>query len=305
MARADPFPAPERLDRAGVLQGLGAYAIWGLLPLFFWLVGSVDAGEVVALRVLGSLVFLAVVITALRRWPAIVTILRDLRTLGLLGLSAALISINWLVYVWAVQHHHVLEASLGYFLNPLVNVLLGLAILRERLGRAQLAAVLLAGIGVAILALGAGSGIWISLSLAISFGFYGLVRKVVPAGALDGLTIETAMLAPFALAYLAWLASAHTLGWGQDAVATTALGAAGIVTAVPLLLFAGAARRLPYSTLGLLQYLGPTMQFVFAITFFDEPMSLAHAVCFALIWTGLGIFVLHGVGAARRRRVAA
>jgi chloramphenicol-sensitive protein RarD len=305
MARADSSSPPQRLDRGGVLQGLGAYAIWGLLPLFFWLLSDVDAGEVVAMRVLGSLVFIAIVIAALRRGPAIAAILRDRRTLAMLTVSAALISVNWLVYVWAVQRDHVLEASLGYFLNPLVNVLLGVVILRERPGPAQLVAVALAAVGVAILAAGAGSGIWISLSLAFSFGFYGLVRKVVPAGALEGLAIETAILAPFALAYLAWLSGTHGLGWNAGPVVAAALAASGVVTAVPLLLFAGAARRLPYSTLGLIQYLAPTMQFVLAVSFFGETMTTAHAICFACIWTGLAIFAIHGTIAARSRRLAA
>lgn len=305
MARADPFAAPERLDRAGLIQGLGAYLIWGVLPLFFWLMSAVDPGEVVALRILSSLAFLALLIVALKRWSAITAVLRDRRALGLLGLSAALISVNWLVFIWSIQHHHVLEASLGYFLNPLVNVLLGVAILRERLGPAQLIAVALAAIGVTVLAIGAGGGIWISLSLAFSFGCYGLVRKVAPAGALEGLAIETAILAPFALAYLWWLSGVQSLGLGASTVATVALAISGVVSGIPLLLFAGAARRLPYSTLGLLQYIAPTISFILAVTFFGEAMTLAHAICFACIWTGLAIFAIHGTIAARRRRVAA
>lgn len=305
MARSDPSQAPQRLDRTGLTQGLAAYVCWGILPLFFWLLSAVDAGEVVAARVLGSLAFLAILIVALRRLPALAAIFRDRRTLGLLGISAALISVNWLVFIWAVQHHHVLESSLGYFLNPLVNVLLGVVVLRERLGPAQLAAVALAAIGVAVLAIGAGDGIWISLTLAFSFGFYGLVRKVVPAGALEGLAIETAILSPIALTYLVWLSGAHGLTWGEGGVTTAALAVSGIVTAIPLLLFAGAARRLPYSTLGLLQYIAPTMGFISAITFFGEAMTLAHAICFACIWTGLAIVAIHGTLIARRRRVLA
>ncbi len=305
MARADPPAAPERLNRAGLVLGLGAYLIWGVLPLFFWLLSGVDAGEVVAVRVIGALAFLTLLVLATRRLPAIAAVLRDRRAIGLLALSALLISCNWLVFIWAIQHHHLLEGSLGYFLNPLVNVLLGVLILRERLGIAQLIAVALAAIGVAVLAIGAGGGIWISLSLAFSFGFYGLVRKVVPAGALEGLMIETALLAPFFGAYLWWRSGTQGLAWGDDPVTDFALAAAGLVTAIPLLMFAGAARRLPYSTLGLLQYVAPTIGFILAITFFGEAMTPSHAICFACIWTGLAIFAVHGSIAARRRRVTA
>lgn len=304
MARSDPPAAPERIDRSGLVQGLAAYGIWGVLPLFFWLLRDVAAGEVVASRVLWSLGLLAVVIAAMGRGAALVTALGKPRVIGMLAISAALISVNWLVYIWSVQHHHVLESSLGYFLNPLVNVLLGVVLLRERLGRAQLVAVAMAGIGVAVLAVGAGQGIWISLTLAFSFGFYGLVRKVVAVGALEGLALETAILAPVALAYLIWLSGHGGLAFGGGAVTTAALALSGVATAVPLLLFAGAARRLPYSTLGLLQYLAPTMQFVLAIGFFGETVTSAHLICFALIWTGLAIFAADGLIAARRRRAA-
>lgn len=304
MARADPLPAPERLDRTGLLQGLGAYGIWGLLPLFFWLLKGVDAGEVVAMRVLWSVVLLGVLIVALRRGPLFLAAIRSRRAMTYLGISAALISVNWLVYVWAIQNHHVLESSLGYFLNPLVNVLLGVVLLRERLGTAQIVAVALAAVGVAVLAVGAGQGIWISLALAFSFGFYGLVRKIAPVESLEGLAIETAILTPFAAGYLFWLSGHAGLGFGQTPLWTTALTISGIVTATPLLLFAAAARRLPYSTLGLLQYLAPTMQFLLAISFFGETMTTAHAICFALIWTGLAIYAVSGIVTARQQRRA-
>jgi chloramphenicol-sensitive protein RarD len=301
MARADPPANVAKLDHAGVIQGLGAYAIWGLLPLYFWLLQGVGAGEVVALRVLWSVALLVVLTLALRRAPQLLAALHNPRALGLLALSAALISANWLVYIWAIHHGHVLETSLGYFLNPLVNVLIGVVILRERLGLAQLVAIAFAAVGVAVLATGAGQGIWISLALALSFGFYGFVRKVAPVESLEGLTIETALLAPLAAGYLLWLSGHAPLGFGQNAQWTVALALAGVITATPLLLFAAAARRLPYSTLGLLQYLAPTLQFILAVTFFGEHMTTAHAICFGLIWTGLAIFALHGTIVARRR----
>ena len=289
-------PSPtQTLDRRGLGFGLGAYLIWGFLPLYFILLAGVTAGEIVADRVVWSLVLLIGILAVAGRFGKLMAVLRTPRTLGLLTISAALISVNWLIYIWAVQNGHVLAASLGYFLNPLVNVLLGVVVLGERMTRLQMAAVVLAAAGVAVLAMGAGAGLWISLTLAFSFAFYGLVRKVAPVESLEGLTVETALLTPFALAYMAWLASNDALVFGDAPMLTALLVLAGAVTAVPLLLFAGAARRLPYSTLGLLQYLAPTLQFLLAITVFGEVMTTAHVVCFALIWSGLALYVLSSV----------
>lgn len=290
-----PATPTTSLDRRGLGFGLGAYLIWGFLPLYFLLLAGVTAGEIVADRVVWSLVLLIGILAIAGRFGKLMAVLRNPRTLGLLTISAALISVNWLIYIWAVQNGHVLAASLGYFLNPLVNVLLGVVVLSERLKRMQLAAVALAAAGVAVLASGAGTGLWISLSLAFSFGLYGLVRKIAPVESLEGLTVETALLTPFALAYMAWLASNDALVFGDAPGLTALLVLAGAVTAVPLLLFAGAARRLPYSTLGLLQYLAPTLQFLLAITVFGEAMTTAHIVCFALIWSGLALYVLSSV----------
>jgi chloramphenicol-sensitive protein RarD len=290
-----PATPTTRLDRRGLGFGLGAYLIWGFLPLYFLLLAGVTAGEIVADRVVWSLVLLIGILAVAGRFGKLMAVLRNPRTLGLLAVSAALISVNWLIYIWAVQNGHVLAASLGYFLNPLVNVLLGVVVLGERLKRMQMAAVALAAAGVTVLASGAGTGLWISLSLAFSFGLYGLVRKVAPVESLEGLTVETALLTPFALAYMAWLASNDALVFGDAPGLTALLVLAGAVTAVPLLLFAGAARRLPYSTLGLLQYLAPTLQFLLAITVFGEAMTTAHIICFALIWWGLALYVLSSV----------
>jgi chloramphenicol-sensitive protein RarD len=290
-----PATSTTSLDRRGLGFGLGAYLIWGFLPLYFLLLAGVTAGEIVADRVVWSLVLLIGILAVAGRFGKLVAVLRTPRTLGLLAISAALISVNWLIYIWAVQNGHVLGASLGYFLNPLVNVLLGVVVLGERLKRMQMAAVALAAAGVAVLASGAGTGLWISLSLAFSFGLYGLMRKIAPVESLEGLTVETALLTPFALAYMAWLASNDALVFGDAPGLTALLVLAGAVTAVPLLLFAGAARLLPYSTLGLLQYLAPTLQFVLAITVFGEAMTPSHIVCFALIWAGLALYVLSSV----------
>lgn len=291
--------AAARSRKTGLAQGTGAYLLWGLLPLYFLFLKTVDAGEVVASRIGWSLLMLFAVVAVAKRGGRLWLALSTPRVLGLLAMSAAMISYNWLVYVWSVQHSHVLEASLGYFINPLVNVLLGVLLLRERLSKPQIVAVSLAGIGVLVLASQSGGGLWISFSLAISFGLYGLIRKVAPVESLEGLTIETLLLTPFALAYLAFLGSRGSLSFGSDTTITVLLVVAGVVTAVPLLLFAAAARRLPYSTLGLLQYLAPTLQFALAITLFGEKMTSAHAICFGLIWLGLAVFV---AGSVRRPR---
>ncbi len=294
-----PATPAASLDRRGLGFGLGAYLIWGFLPLYFLLLAGVTAGEIVADRIVWSLVLLIGILAVAGRFGKLLAVLRDTRTLGLLAISAALISVNWLVYIWAVQHHYVLAASLGYFLNPLVNVLIGVVVLGERLTRTQMAAVALAAAGVIVLAVGAGAGLWISLTLAVSFAFYGLVRKVAPVESLEGLTIETGLLTPIALGYMAWLASNDALIFGDAAGMTGLLVLAGAITAVPLLLFAGAARLLPYSTLGLLQYMAPTLQFLLAITVFGEVMTLSHIICFALIWSGLALYVF---GSVRRPR---
>lgn len=294
-----PATPAASLDRRGLGFGLGAYLIWGFLPLYFLLLAGVTTGEIVADRIVWSLVLLIGILAVAGRFGKLLAVLRDTRTLGLLAISAALISVNWLVYIWAVQHDHVLAASLGYFLNPLVNVLIGVVVLGERLTRTQMAAVALAAAGVIVLAVGAGAGLWISLTLAVSFAFYGLVRKVAPVESLEGLTIETGLLTPIALGYMGWLASNDALVFGDAVGMTGLLVLAGAITAVPLLLFAGAARLLPYSTLGLLQYLAPTLQFLLAITVFGEVMTLSHIICFALIWSGLALYVF---GSVRRPR---
>lgn len=296
-----PLPRPVAIDRTGLLQGVGAYLIWGLLPLYFILLRGVGSGEVVASRVLFSLLFLAGVLAVARRWAKLRAAIGDLRTVAGLALSAALISVNWLVYIWAVQHQQVLAGSLGYFLNPLVSVLLGVVILKERLTRLQVAAVVIAAVGVAILAAGAADGLWISLTLAVSFGVYGLVRKLVRVEALEGLMIETALLAPIALAYLAWLDSGPGIALGSTPRITWLLIASGIITAVPLLLFAASARRLPLATVGLLQYIAPTLQFLLAVLVLGETLTTAHIVCFACIWTGIALYVASTLNSARRR----
>lgn len=287
----------------GLLFGAGCYALWGVLPLYIHLLQGVPALQVLAHRVLWSLLLLVLVIVVLRRAGPIVRAARG-RTLLLLVASACLIAINWLVYIWAVQNHHVIEASLGYFINPLVNVALGVAVLGERLRRLQGIAIAVAAAGVAVLALSGGGSLWISLALALSFGFYGLVRKVAAIDALGGLTVETLLLAPASLALLFHAAQVGEGSFGQSPGLDWLLILAGPVTAAPLLLFAAAARRLPLATLGLLQYIAPSLQFAEAVLVFGEPVGLAHIVTFALIWTGCALYALDGLRSARAARLA-
>jgi len=292
--------------RAGLLFGLGAYLCWGVMPLYFKLIAQIAPTEIVAHRILWSLLFLGALATLWRRWPAIRAAATTSRVLLTMIATALLIAVNWLVYVYAVVSGHVLEGSLGYYLNPLVNVLLGVFILKERLSRPQIAAVALAAAGVAILAAGAGSGLWISLTLAMSFALYGFLRKIAPVDSLEGLSIETAILAPVALGWLIWLQAQGTLGFtrfGTDIDLLLALG--GAVTAIPLLLFTAAARRLPYSTLGFLQYIAPSLQFLLAVLIFSEPLTTAHLVCFGAIWSALAIFTIDGWRQSRAARLEA
>ena len=286
----------DTIDRKGLLLGIGAYALWGVLPLYLKLLHGVPALQILAHRVLWSLVLLAIVVAMLRRTAAIRAAAQG-RTLGLLCLSAALIAINWLVYIWAVGNAHILEASLGYFINPLVNVGLAVALLGERLRRGQALAIAVAAAGVLVMAVAGGGALWISLTLAFSFGIYGLVRKVVAIDALGGLTIETLLLAPFCLAIVIGAGSGGAFGHDRGLDALLVL--AGVVTAAPLLMFAAAARRLRYTTMGLLQYIAPTLQFAQAVLLFGEPLQPVHIATFGLIWAGCALYAWDGLRAAR------
>ena len=290
--------------RRGFGFGLGAYAIWGLVPLYFRLLREVPPVETVAHRVLWSVLLLLAILAARRGLREWVGVLRRPRLLAALGASAVLIGVNWLVYIWAVVNDHLVQASLGYFLNPLINVALGVLVLKERLSRGQGIAVALAVVGVAVPLAAASGGLWVSLTLAVSFGLYGLIRKVVPVGSLVGLTVETLLLAPLCLAYLAWAGARGTLAFGTDGATDALLVASAAVTSIPLLMFAAAARRLPYAVLGLLQYLAPSMVFAQGVFLFGEAVEPATLVCFGCIWTGLAIYSLDGLRLARRRRLA-
>jgi len=293
---------PHARTRAGLLMGLGAYTLWGVLPLYFKALGHVPPTEIVSHRIIWSLFFLGGLATLWKRWPAIRAAITTPRVAMTLVLTAILIGVNWLVYIYAVVSGHVLEGSLGYYLNPLVNVLLGVVLLKERLSAFQKGAVLLAAAGVAVLAAGAGDALWISLTLAATFASYGFLRKVAPVDALEGLSIESFFLAPLALGWLLWLEQGGHGHFLHDRATDLLLILGGALTAIPLLLFTAAAKRLPYSTLGFLQYVAPSLQFLLAVLAFGEPLTAAHIVCFAAIWTALAIFVAEGI---RRGRAAA
>ncbi|MFB9049602.1 EamA family transporter RarD [Sphingobium indicum] len=287
-----------------MIAAVTAYGLWGLLPIYFKLLHHVNAVEIVSQRILWSLLLILSLLLARRSLADLGPILRDRRLLSALAASAVMIGANWLTYVWAVNAGHVLAASLGYFLNPLVTVGLGVLLLRERLRRGQLAAVGIAAVGVAIMAATALTTLWISVALALSFAFYALIRKLTPVAPMAGLGVETLLLMPPAMAYLFWLSAHGGIGFGQDAPTTILLIAAGAVTTVPLLLFATAAHRLPMATLGLLQYLAPSMQFLCGILLFGERLTAGQMTSFALIWLSLILFAADSLTAARRNRLA-
>ena len=290
------------MHRGIVYAGL-AYICWGLFPLYFQPLATIPAVEVVAHRVVWSLVFLLAVLAVRRQWAWLGPVLRQPKVLAAFGASALLLAANWGVYIWAVTHGHVLDASLGYFITPLVNVLLGTTVLHERPRPAQWAALALAAMGVVWLTVQSGHLPWIALALAAAFGTYGLLRKIAVLGALEGLTLETLLLAPLAFAALAfwwWQGTAHFPA--GDTHTDLWLIGVGPVTAIPLLLFAAGARRITLTTLGLLQYLGPTIQFGLGVWLFNEPLTMLRLVGFGLIW---GALLLYSVEGSRMSRAAA
>lgn len=274
------------------------------MPLFFRLVDHVHPVEIVTQRVLWSLLLILTLLAARRGLAPMMTALRERRLILPLAASALMIAINWLTYVWAVNDGHVVATSLGYFLNPLVNVALGVLVLKEKLRRPQMLAIGVAAVGVAILAAAALTTLWISLTLAISFAFYGLLRKITPVAPMTGLGVETLLLMPPAIAYLIWEAGHGGVSFGQGAGTTALLVISGAVTTVPLVLFAMAAQRLPMATLGILQYLAPMLQFFCGVVLFGETLSQGQMLSFGLIWIALILFATDGVQMARRNRVA-
>lgn len=288
----------------GIAYACIAFVMWGLFPLYLWRIASVPALEVVLHRSVWSLVLLLGILAVLRRFGWLGELLREPRRIGWFALSALLLSGNWLLYVYAIQDGRVVEASLGYFINPVVNVLLGVLLLHERLRTLQWLAVALAAAGVVWLTTQTGRLPWIALVLALSFAFYGLIRKLAPLGALEGLTLETLLIAPLVVPALAWwtLRGSGAMARGDLALDGWLL-LSGPLTALPLLLFAAGARRLPLATVGLLQYLSPTISLGLGIWFFGEPFGRARAIGFGLIWAALALYWLEGRWRARMRGV--
>jgi chloramphenicol-sensitive protein RarD len=292
-------------SNAGVVYAAFAFTWWGLFPLYFRIVTTVAPAEVLAQRILWCLVFLAGVLTWRRQWAWLAPVLRQPKVLGAFAASALLIGVNWLTYIWSVSHGRVLDASLGYFITPLVNCLLGYTLLHERPRPVQWVALVVAACGVLWLTLQAGQLPWVGLVLAASFGSYGLLRKVAALGALEGLTLETILLAPLAL-------SATVFWWwrGTGSFPSTELGtnawmiALGPITAVPLLLFAAGARRLSMTTLGLLQYIGPTIQIIVGVWAFGEHFTPARLVGFGFIWLALALYSFDGWRTSRHLTAA-
>jgi len=294
-------PAPQGQPPLALAAGIGCYLVWGFVPLVFQAIGALGVGpwEILAQRIVWSTPAAAVFVLAARQGGHLAVVLRSARVMAWLALSALLIAANWAIFIWAVNHGRVLESSLGYFITPLLNMAAGALIFRERLDRAGLAAIGLALVGVAIQALALGQLPWVSLALAASFGGYGIVRKRVQADAQTGLLVECLLLAPLALAYVLWL-QAHGQGHFLQGPATLAwLVASGPITATPLVLFAWAARRIPLSAMGFLQFLAPTISFVIGLAE-GEAFSPLRAVSFAFIWGGAAIFLVAAWGRARQ-----
>jgi len=295
-----PAVQAQQTRRIGFISGISAYLLWGVFPIYFHVLkGKVAPDEILAHRIIWSLPVVAAILFRRNALSTIGPVFRDKRTLGILTVSAILIAMNWLIFVWSIANDRLLEASMGYFINPLVNVALGMVFLGERLDRMQIVSIALASVGVGYLVLEAGAFPWIALALAFSFGFYGLVRKTVKVDAPTGFFMETMLLLPFALAYFLYLLGTGGSAFFSDYGVTTLLVLGGPLTAAPLLLFTTAVRLLPLSVLGFLQYIAPSLQFALAVFAFGEPFDRVRGVAFGFIWVAVGVFV---VDLLRRRR---
>ncbi len=287
--------------RDGVIAGLIAYSLWGVLPVYFKLVGTVAPAEVLLHRIVWAVPFGALIVHLRRQWPEVRRAFTHRVMLASLATSAAFISVNWFVYIFAVQQNEVFQASLGYYINPLMYVLVGVLFLGESLRRPQIAAVILATLGVLVLTFSGGKFPAIALFLALSFTVYGVVRKRVVIGGMPGLFVETALLLPIAVVWLGWLMYAGQSAFGVGDTGTTLLLLlAGPITVIPLLCFALAARRLALTTIGFMQFLAPTLQFLTGI-YYGEQLTVPHLICFGCIWIAVILFSMDAVRASRRR----
>jgi chloramphenicol-sensitive protein RarD len=286
----------------GILYTLGSYILWGFLPIYMKTLSHVSPLEILSHRIVWSFILLAAALTVGNHWGWLRAVVQQPRTLCTFVATATLLSINWLTYIWAVQHGHIIETSLGYFMNPLVSVLLGVLLLHERLRQWQIIGIGIATLGVLYLTITAGTPPWISLILAFSFGGYGLLRKIAPLESLEGLSLETMVLAIPALVYLLYLQASGSLLFLHSTASTTfLLIATGVITAVPLLLFAAGARLLSMTTLGILQYFAPTIQLVIGIYLYGETMTPTRLITFSLIWLALLVFSLERLHERQRK----
>jgi chloramphenicol-sensitive protein RarD len=308
---ADPVPAAPSSSPRGLGPGLGfaisSYGLWGFLPLYFLLLAPTGPFEVVALRIVLSLAFCAILLTVLRGWSAFWSLMRQPRVVGIMAIAGVLIYINWQVYIYATLTGHVVEGAMGYFINPIVTVVLGVVFLRERLRVAQWVAVGISAVAILVIAIGYGAFPWIALTLAFSFGLYGYIKKRVGAqvDAVSGLTMETVLLLPVAAAILVVVAATSGIVTGTQGTPHLILTLlAGAITATPLLLFAAAARRLPLVYIGLTQYLAPAMQFIVGVVILHEDMPLERWVGFALIWVALIVLTADMLASGRARRAS-
>lgn len=284
----------------GILYGIGAYALWGFFPIYWKLLYQVPALQVIGHRIGWSFIVLIIFIIATKQWQVFRASAFNAKTIGIYAAAGVLLSINWLVYVWGVNAGFIVETSLGYFINPLLSVLMGVIFLRERLRPAQWIPVILAALGVAYLTFAYGRLPWIALSLAFSFGIYGLVKKLAPLGSLYGLTLETAIVFPIALIYLAFVQANGTGAFLNDSVKIDfLLAGAGIVTTIPLLMFASAAKQIPLTMLGILQYIAPTLQFLIGVFIYKETFDRSHLIGFGIVWVALIVFWVENFTAHR------
>ena len=290
----------QALERSGFGRGLAyafaAYGLWGLAPLYWPLLAPASAVEILAHRMTWSLIFLAILNGVRKNWSEIVAVMRNPRSLRLLAIASVLITINWGLYIWSVVNDHVIDAAFGYFINPLINVAFGVIIFREHLRKAQWLAVAVAAVGVLFLTVDAGRLPWIGLVLGVTFSAYGMVKKKADVDAVESLTVETILLLPFSLSYLVWLAVQGDLALGHHGVWQSVWTLmAGVVTAVPLLAFGAAAVRIPYSTMGLVQYCSPTLQFLIGLVVYHEVMTHGRWIGFIIVWVALAIFSIDAV----------
>ena len=302
------MPTPdERISGSGLAYAIGAYGIWGFMPVFFATLAPAGSWEIVAARIVFSLVFCLILITVTRAFSRLRALLRRPRTVAVLAVAGFLVAGNWLIYVFAALNGRVLEASLGYFINPIVTVLLGVVVLRERLRPMQWAAIGISAVAVIVIVVGYGELPWVSLGLAATFGVYGLLKKRVGGSvdAVSGLTVETLALSPFALAFLVWLSVQGTLVLGtQGTVHTLLMAASGVITAVPLLLFAAGSRRLPLTIMGVTQYVAPILQLIVGLFISGEHMSTERWLGFGIVWLALIVLTVDMFVHGSRRRGA-